>query len=146
MVVNVWGAENVHPARVAVTVYVFPPARENEKLPLESVSWLTVAPPVMLTVAPESAPPGPVHVPEMVNNVSALALTLTSSLPPDDADVQPNDASDARQAEMTTTSRNDRDGPIRFLIMFLSIGSCDPAEYVRQHHYRDEAGRNHSPK
>ena len=77
IVVNVCGAEKVQPASVAVTVYVSPPLRENEYFPVESVFWLVAVPPVMDTVAPASAPLGPVTVPEIVNVESALLVDIT---------------------------------------------------------------------
>src|SRR5450432_219630 len=120
MLVNVCGAENVHPASDAVTVYVLPEATENEYAPLELVDALTTSPPERLTVAPESAPLGPVTVPEMVSVVSSLTATLTWSSPLDEGCVQPTAANDNQQAGMSARPRKDCERSKSRLIIFFS--------------------------
>jgi hypothetical protein len=75
--VKVCGAENVHPASVAVTVYVCPDATENEYVPVALVAAVAVAPPLRAIDAPATSPLGPVTVPEIVSVVIAEVVSTT---------------------------------------------------------------------
>ena len=67
----------MHPASVAVTVYVCPDDTEKEYVPAALVVAVAVAPPLSAIDAPATSPFGPVTVPEMVSVVIADVVLTT---------------------------------------------------------------------